>query len=253
MSGQIEGIANSDAISATYASAVSATTAVGSYPIVPTPSAPNNLLNNYSVVLHNGSLAITPAPLTGALWSQIRPYGQTNDTFGVTYSGFVNNEDPGILIGTLGLGSVDSNSLPVDTNTMVGLYAITVTNAQSAINYNIGYVNGSLSITQAVLTVSADNKSRVYGDANPVLTATLSGFVNNETNDVVQGIADLSSAALTNSPVGPYDIVAALGSLSATNYSFVMSNGTLTVAKGADHSRPPTPPAPTAQPNPAFT
>ncbi len=67
----------------------------------------------------------------------------------------------------------------------------------------------------------------------PVLTATLSGFVNNETNDVVQGSADLSSAALTNSPVGPYDIVAALGSLSATNYSFVTSNGTLTVTKGA--------------------
>ncbi len=52
---------------------------------------------------------------------------------------------------------------------MVGLYAITVTNAQSALNYNIGYVNGSLSITQAVLTVSADNKSRVYGDPNPGL------------------------------------------------------------------------------------
>ena len=39
---------------------------------------------------------------------------------------------------------------------------------------------GSLSqtVTKADLTVTADNKSRAYGTANPTLTATLSGFAN---------------------------------------------------------------------------
>ena len=41
----------------------------------------------------------------------------------------------------------------------------------TAANYSFAFVDGTLTVTAATLTVTADNKSKVYGDANPSLTA----------------------------------------------------------------------------------
>ena len=41
-------------------------------------------------------------------------------------------------------------------------------------------VDQSFTVAKATLTVTADAKSRIYGDANPTLTATISGYVNSE-------------------------------------------------------------------------
>ena len=88
-------------------------------------------------------------------------------------------------------------------------------------------------ITKAMLTVTADNLSRPYGAANPTLTAGFSGFVNNEilATSGVTGNPSLTTTAVAGSTVsgGPYPVAAALGSLSAVNYSFNFVNGTLTV------------------------
>jgi hypothetical protein len=83
--------------------------------------------------------------------------------------------------------------------------------------------------------VTADNKSRAYGDANPTLTATLSGFKNGETlaTSGVTGSASLSTTATVASPVpGPFPITAAIGTLAAGNYSFTtFVSGNLTITK----------------------
>src|SRR5205823_6346613 len=42
-------------------------------------------------------------------------------------------------------------------------------------------------ITPAMLTGTADNKSRLYGASNPVFTATYTGFVSNENSSLVTG------------------------------------------------------------------
>ena len=52
-------------------------------------------------------------------------------------------------------------------------------------DYLITFHGGLLQITPAVLTVTADDKSRVYGNPNPVLTARYSGFVNGDTSSVL--------------------------------------------------------------------
>src|SRR5258708_14162035 len=101
----------------------------------------------------------------------------------------------------------------------------------SAANHNFQAADGFLMITSAVLTVSADNQSRLYGTTNPILTATITGFVNGEDTNVTSGSADLSTAADLNSPVGTYDIVLGQGTLRATNYSCSLTNGTLTLGK----------------------
>ena len=116
------------------------------------------------------------------------------------------------------------------TNSPVGPYVITNSlGTLVATNYAVSLANGTLTVTGAVLTATADNQTRSYGATNPVLTVSYSGFVNGETTNVISGSPVLTTSATTNSPVGPYVITNSLGTLVATNYAVSLVNGTLTV------------------------
>jgi hypothetical protein len=87
----------------------------------------------------------------------------------------------------------------------------------------------------AALTVTANDQSRLFGQANPPLTYELSGFVGGETASVVSGMASCATTATRSSPAGDYPITCTVGSLSAPGYVFETSvGGRLTVA----YSRP---------------
>ena len=105
----------------------------------------------------------------------------------------------------------------------------------NAANYAITFVNGSLTVNPATLTVTADNKSKVQGDVNPLLTSTIVGLQNGETSAVVSGLT-LSTTALTGSPVGIYPITPS--GASAANYVFVYVNGVLTVTESVSNINP---------------
>ncbi len=126
----------------------------------------------------------------------------------------------------VGTGKTVNVSGLVISGTDAGNYALASTAATATAN-----------ITRTTLTVTADSLSRPYGAANPALTASFTGFVGGETlaTSGVTGSPSLTTTAIAGSPVsgGPYPIVAALGSLSAVNYSFSFGNGTLTVAQAA--------------------
>jgi len=92
-------------------------------------------------------------------------------------------------------------------------------------------VSKVITIKRAVLTVVPQNANRVYGDHNPVFSSSVIGFVYNEDASVVDGVAELSSDAVENSPAGNYKIVSKRGTLSAINYDFVFELGTLTISK----------------------
>ena len=64
------------------------------------------------------------------------------------------------------------------TSSPVGTYPIVplATGANLA-NYTVVYVDGTLTVGQATLTVTAGNASRAYGAANPVFTATATGRI----------------------------------------------------------------------------
>jgi autotransporter-associated beta strand protein len=200
----------------------------GTYDIIAS-SAAGIGLGNYSIAYHNGTLTVGPAGLTVTANDQSRGYGATNEVFTAGYNGLVNGDGSGVLNGTLSFSCQDTNGVNVDTNTPVGTYPI-VASGQSAANYTLTYVSGTLTVTQAVLTVSADSLSKLYGMTNPVLTASYSGFVNGEDTNVLSGAPDLSTTAVDGSAVASYPITVSLGSLTATNYSFEFTNGTLTVA-----------------------
>jgi hypothetical protein len=101
----------------------------------------------------------------------------------------------------------------------VGDYDITPSEA-SAGNYDIVYEPGTLHITPAHLTVTADDKDMGHGDAVPALTYRITGFVSNDDPSIVSGTAALSTSASSSSAAGAYAIAVAAGSLSARNYDF---------------------------------
>jgi len=220
LTGTISGIRNNDDIAASYSTFAGASSPVGTYAIVPALSDPDSKLGNYAVTTNNGSLTVTPALLTGTADDKSRLYGETNPLFTVTYSGFVNGENAGILSGTL-IGIITA-----ETNSPVGTYPITVS-GQIAPNYNIQYVEGALTITATPFLVAADNASRAYGQPNPAFGATMSGFVNGEDSSALGGTLVLSDTADASSPVGSYAIAAS--GLTSTNYAITFSNGMLSV------------------------
>lgn len=181
---------------------------------------------NYSAASATATITISPAPLTITAASASRPYGAANPPLNVSYQGFVPGEGPSVLSGSL---SVTTEATLVSP---VAAYATTASGVSSP-NYAINFVPGTLDVTPAVLTVSAQNQDRVYGDANPGFTAVFSGFQNSETlaTSGVQGVPSLTTAAYVTSPVGTYTINAARGTLTAGNYSFAFGSGTLTVTQ----------------------
>src|SRR5262249_37949609 len=84
-------------------------------------------------------------------------------------------------------------------------------------------------IGKTALTITAADKSKVYGDANPTLTGTITGIKN---GDAIT--ANYITSATAASIVGTYAIIpAAADSTPSTlgNYSVTLINGTLTVTK----------------------
>ena len=92
-------------------------------------------------------------------------------------------------------------------------------------------VTQTLTASKATLTVTADNKSRTYGTANPMWTATITGFVNGDTRGTsITGSPEFNATATSTNGASNYPIAVARGTLTSTNYSFgIFTEGTLTV------------------------
>ena len=175
-----------------------------------------------------GTLTVGKAHLTVTADAKSKTYGDANPAFTDTISGFVNGDTSGVVSGIAALNTTATAASPV------GTYSITVAQGTlTATNYDFAtFTPGTLTVGKAHLTVTADAKSKTYGDANPAFTATISGFVNGDTSSVVGGIAALNTTATAASPVGTYSITVAQGTLTATNYDFTtFTPGTLTVGK----------------------
>jgi hypothetical protein len=193
---------------------------VGSYAITVTGG--ND--TNYSFNLMGGTLQVLPAPLTATAWSLSRAYGATNPTLGLSYVGFVNGQDPSILTSSPIASTVATVSSPV------GSYDI-ILSGGSAGDYNLTLVNGTLTITQATLTITANNQTRLYGATNPMLTISYAGFVNGENASALTSPPWLSTSATPASAVGSYAIVVHAGA--DANYQIMRVNGTLSVTPAA--------------------
>ena len=84
---------------------------------------------------------------------------------------------------------------------------------------------------KATLTVTADNKTISAGSITPALTYTIAGYKKSETSSVITGTPVFQSPG-SNLSSGTYPIVINQGTMTATNYEFMMVDGTLTVNSG---------------------
>jgi hypothetical protein len=223
--GTIVGVQNNELINANYSTPAVPASPVGTYPIIPALS--GLTLGNYTATTNNGVLTVTPATLLVKADDQSRGYGQTN-VLTVSYSGFGEGQGTNILSGQPLL------STAAETNSPIGNYLIEVSQGTLSVadtNYDLVFSNGTLTVTQAVLTVKADDQTRTYGATNPPLTFSFAGFVNGDDTNIVSGSPLLSTDADTNSSTGAYVITVGQGTLSATdtNYGFAFTNGTLTI------------------------
>src|SRR5208337_3489385 len=180
--------------------------------------------SNYSISYVAGTLTVTPAALTVIADNQTKVYGAELPTLTASYSGFVNGDS------AASLGTQPTLKTTATAHSDTGAYAITVSDAIDP-DYTISYVGGTLTVSPATLTVTANDLTRLRGEANPPLTYSLSGLVNGDTTSVVSGTPILSTTATIVSPSGQYPIAITVGNLSATNYVFTTVGGTLTVGK----------------------
>jgi hypothetical protein len=178
--------------------------------------------SNYALAFVSGTLTVTPASLTITADNKTKVYGAALPTLNASYSGFVNGDSAASLT------TPPTLSTTATASSHVGNYAITASGAVDP-DYTISYNPGTLSITPATLTVTADNKTKAYGQADPALTASYSGFVNGDTAAVLSGSPSLTTTAAAGSPPNTYPISVAQGSLTDANYQFAFVNGTLTV------------------------
>src|SRR5207344_1150394 len=87
--------------------------------------------------------------------------------------------------------------------------------------------SGTLTVTPAVLTVTANDAARAYGASNPALTVSYSGFVSGDSVASLTTPATAATSAMSASGVGNYPITAS--GAAGTNYSIAYATGTLTI------------------------
>jgi secreted PhoX family phosphatase len=133
--------------------------------------------------------------------------------------------------GTAGYNGDNGQATAVDINLPRGI-AITSGGNLFIADGNDNRVRGiagaaAVSVAQALLTVSANNVSKVYGAADPTLTYAVTGtFYNGDGPSVVSGVA-LSTTTGAAATAGTHPITASGGT--AANYAITFVPGTLTV------------------------
>jgi hypothetical protein len=114
------------------------------------------------------------------------------------------------------------------TDTLAGNHWI-VPAALLTKNFHVSYALGHLTILPGTLTITADNKIIKVGDALPVFTSTIAGFVNKETPQTVLAGPVLYALQPVYAGAGSYAIVPSATLKQPQNYSAVFQNGTLYV------------------------
>jgi RHS repeat-associated protein len=199
------------------------TTATSSSPVSGSPydiSASGASDSDYTISYVGGSMTVNPVPLTITADDQSMTYGGSVPTLTVTYSGLVNGDTAPST--PPAVSTTATSSSPVSGSP----YDISASGASDS-DYTISYVDGSMTVNPAALTVTADDQSMTYGDSVPTLTVSYSGLVNGDTAPSTP--PTVSTTATSSSPVSgsPYDISAS--GASDPNYTISYVDGAMTI------------------------
>jgi hypothetical protein len=109
------------------------------------------------------NLTITQRPITITADPKSKTYGDADPTLTAQ-----------VTSGTIVSGDAANGTLKRAVGESVNTYAINQNDYSFGANYSETFVPANLTITQRPITITADPKSKTYGDADPTLTAQVS-------------------------------------------------------------------------------
>ena len=169
---------------------------------------------NYAITYTSGTFTITSKSIT-----------DTDITIAsiadLVYTGLGQTPSPEVKDGTTVLVKDTDYALSYVDNINVGTATVTVTGKG---NYS-GTKDVTFDITLAPLTITADDKTKEFGEVDPELTISYAGFVNGE--DATDLAGTLSISRVAGESVGTYAITAS--GLASTNYAITYTSGTFTI------------------------
>jgi hypothetical protein len=214
---------------------------VASSPYTITPSAATSSgtfnVGNYSITYTTGLLTVTPMPLTITANSFPKVYGDIITPAGTefTTSGTACGEPTGSV--TLVSPGYVCNASVASSPYTITPSAATSSGTFNVGNYSITYTTGLLTVTPKALTITANNRTKVYGEVvTPLGTEfTPVGLACTDAIDNVVLTSNGFAAGATYTVPGPvYPIVPsnATGAVfAAGNYSITYTNGTVTLSQ----------------------
>ena len=220
----VAGLVGDDAISAvvtgsiTYVDESPVTNELTSYEF--TTGTPGN----YSVTTGNGELTMTygdEIAITITAASQSKTYDGnplTNSGVSVTSGSLIDGDR---LVATATGSATDVSDTATGNNPIDAGYKIMNGNVDVTAKYKITAVAGTLTINPKAVTVTANNKSKVYGTTDPELDAKVDGTLGTDT-------VTYSVERAQGEDVGTYTITAS-GAETQGNYTVTYESGTFTI------------------------
>jgi hypothetical protein len=170
---------------------------------------------NYELTFVKGTLTIAAAdPVTITAKSYEIEYGDELPTFEFTSEGAA-------LVGTPAI------TCDIPEGAPAGTYPIVISKG-NVTNYNDTYVNGTLTIKKAMLTITADDIEVHQDEVMPTLTWKAEGWKNGEDESVLTVQPVCATEGSPTSSLGDYTIT--IGGAEAANYDITYVNGKLTVS-----------------------
>jgi hypothetical protein len=202
---------------------------VGSHLIAPAAL----LSNNFEISYGLGELTINPAALNVTVTNQSITYGGF-PSYSYSVSGYKYTSDSTSALSTSNIAySINNGSTNITTNPIpAGNYAINISGLSltSPSNYVLNVTNGSLVVSPAALTVTADLKYIYRNDPLPAFTSTITGFVPGGQNTVVSGPTYTLNPSNCCTQAGVYSIIPSNLVLAVPgNYNISYVNGPLYV------------------------
>ena len=193
-------------------------------------SVPEQLASKHYQVTVN--LSETP-PILGTVTVTVPNKTVTYD--GTSQTGYIDYDTSGLPYGyTLRATYTPAEETNANAAGYEGTFGnVTITRTRDSVDvtnqFTIETTPGKLIINKREVTVTAENKSKVYGEENPPLTYIANGFVRGESLTTLGITPRLTTEAVKNSPVGSYTITFSNPTTETDNYTINYEDATLTI------------------------
>lgn len=172
-------------------------------------------------------LTIRKAELLVTAPSVAVDYGDVLGTLSPSYSGFVNGDTDSVVTTSATCTSDYTELTPVASSPV----AVTCSGAV-ATNYTFAYAAGEVTISPAVVEVTAPSATRTYGDEVGTLsTPSYSGFHNLQSAAVLTASPTCTTDYTATTGVSASPVIVSCSGAAAANYTFHYVDGAITIAK----------------------